>query len=84
MNISGWSLYHSYFCHDSPYWKANGGNYTPVGTNNNASNMTGSLYNLPDSESSEALYTEVFTEGLAQGMLGTELDYEHVDYDSKQ
>ena len=84
MNISGWSLYHSYFCHDSPYWKANGGNYTPVGTNNNASNMTGSLYNLPSAESSEALYTEVFTEGLAQGMIGTELDYEHVDYDSKQ
>ena len=81
MNHSGWSLYHSYACHDSPYWKSKGGNFTPISTNANSTNLTDSLYALPSAEDAEAFYTEVFSQGLAQGMIGTELDYEFVDYE---
>lgn len=70
MNHSGWSLYHSYACHDSPYWKSKGGNFTPISTNANSTNLTNSLYALPSAEDAEAFYTEVFSQGLAQGMIG--------------
>ena len=58
-----------------------GGNFTPISTNPISTNLTDSLYALPSADNAEAFYTEIFTQGLAQGMVGTELDYEHVDYE---
>ena len=73
---------------NSPLWKHNGGNFNAVSSGNaNSSNLTNPgknvpWYTLPDAHDSEAFYATVFGEGLRQGMIGTELDYEDADYEN--